>query len=260
MLSQEQNKHFETFGFLVLRKVFTPREAEIMKRESEDIYAEVWGGRPADALGRMALQPFFERRPFLAGLAADDRIYEIGEDLLGPDFVLDGTEGNFHVGDTKWHGGEGKPISVRSVKIAFYLEPLTRDSGCLRFIPGSHLVEFGAKLKVNQDQGDDPVEKNFALAANALPSVPIESNPGDIVLFMENTYHGAFGGQPGRQQHAISFFENPRTDAQVEWVKKMYRQTRFSFRPSESYINSDQPRIRRMVSRLVDLGFDSLPF
>jgi len=260
MLSQEQNKHFETFGFVVLRNVFTLEEAEIMKRESEDIYAEVWGGRPADATERMALQPFFERRPFLAGLAADDRIYEIGEDLLGPDFVLDGTEGNFHVGDTKWHGGEGKPITVRSVKIAFYLEPLTKDSGCLRFIPGSHLAEFGGKLKANQLTDDDPVEKHFELAAAALPSVPIESDPGDIVLFMENTYHGAFGGHAGRQQHAISFFENPRTDEQVEWVKEMYGQTRFSFRPSESYINSDQPRIRRMVSRLLDLGFDSLPF
>ena len=260
MLTDAQKDHFEAFGFVALRQVFTQDEAEIMKRESEDIYEEVWGGKPAEATERKALQPFFERRPFLASLADDDRIYEIGEDLLGPDFVLDGSEGNFHVGDTKWHGGRGDPIVIRSVKIALYLEPLTKDSGCLRFIPGSHLPEFGKKLKVMQRQYDDAAKKPFGLAGAEMPSVPIESEPGDVVLFMENTYHGAFGGHVGRQQHAISFFENPRTDEQVAWVQDMYNRARFSFRPSESYINSDRPRIRRMVSRLLDLGFDSLPY
>ena len=44
----------------------------------------------------------------MASLMSDDRIYGIGEDLLGPDFVLDGTEGHQHVGDTHWHGGRTK--------------------------------------------------------------------------------------------------------------------------------------------------------
>lgn len=260
MLSNEQKSHYDAFGFLVLPGLFSRAEAEVIKRESEEIYEECFGGKPSDATERMSLQPFFERRPFMAGLADDDRIYAIGEDLLGPDFVLDGTEGNFHVGDTAWHGGEGKPITVRTTKITFYLDRLDKASGCLRFIPGSHLPEFGDQLKILNRQYDDPSQLPFGLREVDLPCIAIETEPGDVVVFMENTYHGAFGGHPGRQQHAISFFENPRTDDQVAWVTDMYERARFSFRPSESYLNSDRPRIRRMVSRLVDLGFQALPY
>ena len=35
MLSEEQKLFFETFGFLILRKVFTPDEMTIIKRESD---------------------------------------------------------------------------------------------------------------------------------------------------------------------------------------------------------------------------------
>jgi hypothetical protein len=260
MLTAEQKEFYYSFGFLVLRQLFTDDEAATMKRESEEIYAELFGGKPSDATERMPLQPFFERRPFLAALPDDDRIYSIGEDLLGPDFALDGTEGNFHVGDTAWHGGRGEPITVRTTKIAFYLEPVTKETGCLRFIPGSHLPEFGEKLKVLERQHDDPTDQPFGLGGAELPSVAIDSQPGDVVVFMENTYHGAFGGSPGRQQHAISFFENPKTKDQEAWVRDLYGRARFSFRPSESYINSDRPRIRRIVSKLLEMGFDSLPY
>ena len=46
MLTPEQIDHFETFGFLVLRQLFTPEEAAIMKREAIEIFDEVRGGKP----------------------------------------------------------------------------------------------------------------------------------------------------------------------------------------------------------------------
>ena len=102
MLSEDERLFFSAFGYLVLRGVFTAEEIATIKRESDEIFREGLGVKLAT--GRAALQPFFERRPFMAGLAADDRIYSIGEDLLGPEFFLIGTEGNLHAGDTLWHG------------------------------------------------------------------------------------------------------------------------------------------------------------
>ena len=58
--------------------------------------------------------PFFELNPRLQWLIEDDRIYALGEDLLGPDFVLNATEGNLHVGDTQWHGGGLDPNRYRT--------------------------------------------------------------------------------------------------------------------------------------------------
>ena len=75
-------------------------------------------------------------KPYLSTLPEDDRIYEIGVDLLGPDFILGQTEGRSRAGDTPWHGGE--TYELGTVKINFYLDELTKDTGALRFVPGSH--------------------------------------------------------------------------------------------------------------------------
>ena len=257
MLTPGQVAHFQAFGFLVLRNVFTPEDMNTIEREANEIMEEVRGGAPFEGKERQAVQPFFERRPFTNTLMDDDRIYSIGEDLLGPDFVLDQSEGNLHVGDTVWHGGRSWEI-LPWIKIGFYLEPLTRDTGCLRVIPGSHIrsePDYYEPLRQGDAAGDV-----FGLPQAEIPSVALECGPGDLIVFTENILHASFGGRPGRHQHAISFFKNPTTDSEVQYVLDVYNRTRFTARPLESHINSDRPRVRRMISRLLELGFEPLPY
>ena len=40
-------------------------------------------------------------------------------------------------------------------------------------------------------------------------------------------------------------------------MRKAHDTSTWSFRPAESYINSARPRIRRMVSKPVELGFET---
>ena len=75
MLTGDQKLFFDAFGYLVLRNVFTSDEIATIKRESDDIFREGLGNRLPT--GRVALQPFFERRPFMSGLVGDDRIWGI---------------------------------------------------------------------------------------------------------------------------------------------------------------------------------------
>ena len=44
---------------------------------------------------------------------------------------------------------------------------------------------------------------------------------------------------------------------EIEYVKAIYSKLRDGLHPAESYVNSDNPRIRGMVSRLVELGFNT---
>ena len=157
-LSDAQKDFFETFGFLAVRQLLSPDEVATMLRESNEIMEEVRGGSAFDGVKRQAVQPFFERRPFLHSLIADPRILGIAEGLLGPEIFLNVTEGNLHVGDTAWHGGSGSAEVLPSVKIAFYLEALAKENGALRFIPGSHKGEFSKRLARIQDQADDPYD------------------------------------------------------------------------------------------------------
>ena len=195
---------------------------------------------------------------YLSGLLDDDRIYGIGVDLLGPDFVLDQTEGRLRVGPTPWHGSTARENGLRFIKIGFYLDALTRETGCLRVLPGSHLPGTPDLLAPLRTRNDDPAFAPFGLAPAEVPCVALEVVPGDLVVFTEQVLHGAFGGRPGRHQHAVSFFSNPTTEAQIEELKEIYRTTNWSVRPTEDAIDCDRPRLRRMVARLVELGFESL--
>ena len=259
MLTADQIDHFHTFGFLHLRQLFTADEVATMKREAEEIMSEAREGQPFDPTRTQAVQPFFERRPFLAQIVDDDRIYSLGEDFLGPDFVLDGTTGSLRVGDTGWHGNRGQYGTLLQINIAFYLDPLTRETGALRVVPGSHRPDEPDPWAILRSRNDDPGFRPFGVRPCEIPSVTLETQPGDVVVFTEDLLHAAFGGVPGRHQHAVSFFKNPQTDEEVAYVRNHYERCLFSFHPTESYINSDRPRVQRMVSRLVELGFETLP-
>ena len=257
MLTPGQIAHFETFGFLVLRQLFTPEEAVIMKRESDEIFEEVRGGGPFTGEIWESVVPFFERRPFLSRLPGDDWIYDLAVSLVGPNPILEVTEGNLHTGNTDWHGSKLPGKTMAHAKIAFYLEPLTKETGCLRVIPGSHTAGPTAPFAPLRDRNLDPDFKPFGLPPTEVPSYAIECQPGDVVVFVEETLHAAFGGKAGRQQHAINVVADPKTEEDEGFIKAMYQGTKFCYRPSESYINSDHPRMRRMVSRLVEWGFET---
>ena len=257
MLTSDQMAHFHAFGFLVLRQLLTPSEVAEMKREVDQIMTEQRGGSPFDPTEAQEVQPFFERRPFLAQLVEDDRIYSLGEDLCGPDFILDGTEGSLRVGDTLWHGGSSLYEQLLEIKIAFYVDPLTKDTGCLRVIPGSHRPHSPDHFAILRPRNDDPDFRPFGMAPCEIPCVPLETEPGDVVVFPEDLLHASFGGAPGRQQHAVNFITNPKTDEQLAVLHELYDRHRFGFHPAESYIHSDRPRLRRIVSRLVGQGFET---
>ena len=254
MLSTAQREFFEAFGYLILLGVFTEDEMATIKRESDEILAEGLGNVLPN--GRVAQQPFFEHRPFMSQLVADDRIYEIGEDLLGSGFFLIGTEGNSHAGDTHWHGAGRWEEKIKAVKIAFYPERLTASTGSLRVVPGSHRRGSPDLLEPLRQGSENPDAMPYGIPQPEIPCVALELEPGDLGVFTEEVLHAAFGGHDGRHQHAINFMEKPTTPKKEKDVRDFYDVSSYSLRPSESYVNSDNPRIRQLVSVNLEMGFD----
>ncbi len=264
IISYDQVTHFNTFGFLKLPELFTQEEMETITRESKEIMAEQIPD--FDGTKTVGLPLFAERRPFLAQLVDDDRIHDIPERILGPDFVFTGSGGHFWVGDTPWHGGgHVKKWPIRQIKVSMYLEPLNADNGCLRVIPGSHRNDLRL-IDSRWDQAPDYLEglresssyhpdyRPFRVKPSEVPFVPLESQPGDVLVHTEDLLHASFGGPNGRYQVVFNFITNPRTDEQVHYLLERFYSGP-ELRPPESYVKSDRPRIRRMVSRMVEIGF-----
>ena len=257
MLSDEQKMHFEVFGFLVLRQLFDAEEAATIRREAYEVFLEQRDGLPFDGLERQTVKNVCAMRPFMDSVVDDDRIHGIACDLLGEDYILDGSEGHTFAEDSKMHGGDDRFCILRNIKIAFYLEPLTADSGCLRIIPGSHMPPFVDMLKPLKKQYFDQSYHPFGVSGPELPSCAIETEPGDALVFPEEIFHGAFNGAVGRTQLAVNFAANPVSEKQIEFVRGLYgRPGHTSFIPPRAYVNSNRPRLRNMVSRLCELGFN----
>lgn len=202
-LTDAQVTFFETFGYLGFPGLMADRIDEISS-EFEAVWADRGGGhngKPHDGKARSCIVPFIDQRAKLSSLIDDPRILAIANSLLGEDFNYMGSDGNYYVGDTPWHSDGWHP-EIRHIKIAFYLDSLTRDTGCLRVIPGSHLMgdQFADKLQAQIRKS----ESEWAIHGRDVPAIPLEITPGDVVVFNHNTKHAAFGGNTHRRMFTIN--------------------------------------------------------
>lgn len=203
VLTEQQHNFFNTFGYLGFPGLLADRAAEI-----DAAFEGVWDGRggghngkPHDGTARSCIVPFIDQSEVLSSLLDDPRIHGIATSLLGDDFNYMGSDGNYYVGDTPWHSDGWHPKTLH-IKIAFYLDPLTRDTGALRVIPGSH--RLGDHFADNLQKQIRQSPELWGVEGPHLPAIALETKPGDILLFNHNTKHAAFGGSKSRRMFTIN--------------------------------------------------------
>jgi hypothetical protein len=213
-LSEQQINFFQTFGYLSFPGLMTDRIQEI-----ERAFEAVWegrggghNGRPHDGTARSCIVPFIDQSETLSSLLDDPRINGIATGLLGEDFNYMGSDGNYYVGDTRWHS-DGWHKEMLHIKLAFYLDPLTANTGALRVIPGSHRIgDAYAEGLQSQIRKSNEL---WGMEGHHLPAVALETNPGDLVCFNHNTKHAAFGGNSHRRMFTINLCQRyPETKLQ----------------------------------------------
>ena len=257
MSRSEDQQRFDTFGFVVKPQLFTPAEIDLISGEFDAAMREE-RERPGPALTeRQTIHDWVRGRPEVAFLETDPRIRGKVDELLGEDNRLkDNNDGNLYVGDTGWHPdlgwdaaipeGENDPYRLAgnltnhyrpSIKAAFYLDPVGRDSGGLRVIPGSHrnpyhdslwslhldipararnfehvapkLLQMWERDTGSPEGGEellrDPEVNIFGIPPAEVPAHAIESEPGDVVCFSHQLWHASFGGGSGRRMFTLNF-------------------------------------------------------
>ena len=172
-----------------------------------------------------------------------------------------GSDGNLYVGDTHWH--PDNRAKYRRIKVAFYLDHVTKDTGCLRVIPGSHRPVLHDDLK-EQWPVDDAAESPYGVAGSEIPSYPLESTPGDVVFFNQNLWHASYGGRTGRRMFTLNFGAKPTNDNDYEILRTTYNQnirfvedmqyTKSDRIYTDSFLHSESPRIKSMVKELLVMG------
>ncbi len=226
-LNEQQIGLFETFGFLNFPGLLA-QEVDWISAGFEQVWAEHGGGhdgKPHDYQRRSALIQFIDRNEKLCTLLDDERIVGIASSLLGDDFNYFTSDGNYYVGDTRWHSDGWRSRGYASIKMALYLDPLTRDTGCLRVIPGSHRPgdKYADAVQAQIRQS----EELWGVHGRDLPAVALETQPGDLLLFHHNLKHASFGGDARRRMFTINLTQRYREEDLQELRDMIGGESRF---------------------------------
>ncbi len=126
-LTHEQKQFFDTFGYLILPGLLAD-DVQWIKEEFEAVFQD--RGVVHDGSKRSTVVPFIDQRERLCTLLDHPKVVGLIGSLLGEDFNYVGGDGNYYTGDTQWHS-DGFHNVGKFMKVALYLDPVARNTGCL---------------------------------------------------------------------------------------------------------------------------------
>ena len=205
-ITPQQTAFFETFGYIVMPGLIKD-EISWVTDEFEQVFRDK--GIAHDATKRTCVVPFIDQRERLCTLLDHPKIEGLAASLIGDDFTYTGSDGNYYTGDTSWHS-DGFHSVGKHLKIAIYLDPVARDTGALRVIPGTHRIDddWSAKQAVRS-------RELWGIEGRDVPAVALESQPGDVVAFNHNLMHAAFGGNTRRRMFTLNSCRRAETPEEV---------------------------------------------
>ena len=133
-LTEQQLRHFKTFGFVTFRQLLSPEEMGIYNREF-DRGLQAWAqhGRHAETYGPCV--PLHDSdTPFIASLLDDPRFADVAEQVLETKVLGIWSDASRRFAETPWHTDQ-VTSKYKAVKFAIYPDPLVSSNGALRVIP-----------------------------------------------------------------------------------------------------------------------------
>ena len=215
-LTDDQIKQFEEDGFLFPYDVYTPEDAAVLYAKYAKL-EETLGEEPQKRFRIKAQLPF----PWLCDVVRHPRLLDAVEDLIGPDILCWGsaffTKKANDPRFISWHTDSFiygfEPAETVTAWLGF--NDSTLESGCLKYIPGSHRTTAQHEIR--------PDPNNLASLGQNVIDVPEDKavdavlRAGQVVFHHESVVHSSM---PNRSNH-------PRIGFSIHYVAPHVRETRF---------------------------------
>ena len=254
-LEYHQTMHLNAFGYLPL-----PRRLDVaLVREVGATMASLFGDRlEADVdEGLWHADPDVANRLFSSAAFAD-----AAASIVGHDFVYVRSTCVRLSGDRSWRGGGGVlRWPLPHITLLLFPDAVDTASGCMRVVPFSH-QNYLRLLDSRWDQAPDYLyglrnpdlrwqHSAFGVADRDIPSLPLISEPGDLLVITEDALHASFGDAP-RDYLAATFMARPRSYEQLHFLRQLHS-AGGGLRPSTAMVGSAEEAVRRMIQPLVDM-------
>jgi len=220
MNSLDDKTHFDTFGFVIKRKMFSDDEMAQFSDWFIQGFERLRGG-PYQEGDYDIVQPAIGLHEGFGGYFADPRVHDTLERLLGEGYQALGSDAQQYCRGTPWHRdtiismqpAEAKPFVM--LKVAMYLDDLSEGQGSLWIVPGSHHPgSFYDSLDALLNDGRSGRERPPQEIPGAIDT---RTRPGDVIFFNQHAYHATFGGDAGRRIFSMTFSQKPVEDWHLEW-------------------------------------------
>lgn len=212
--------HYWREGYAIVRGFFNADEIAEIAGALDQLYAEGVGhGRcfrhgnlfynvarereGSEPLVRMVQWPSYHQ-PVLNAVRLDTRFVELLEPLIGCDLKQIINQVHWKapgsLGDFAWHqdsrsrrpAAAFRNLGTAYVQTGLAIDPHTPESGCLRFIPGSHLrgdLHMDCSNKaMGTAMADDMLD---AVGLTAEDAIDVLLEPGDLALWSPYLVHGS---------------------------------------------------------------------
>jgi ectoine hydroxylase-related dioxygenase (phytanoyl-CoA dioxygenase family) len=207
-------------GYTVVRGFFDPEEVTELATAMDQLHAEgIAHGRSfrhgnlfynvtrerdgSEALVRMVQWPSYHQ-PVLNRVRLDPRFTQLLEPLIGRDLKQIINQVHWKapgsLGDFAWHQDSRSrrpPAAYRNLATAYVqtglaIDPHTAESGCMRFIPGSHLRgDLGIDCSRHSLGAAMTNAALEAVGLSADDAVDLLLEPGDLALWSPYLVHGS---------------------------------------------------------------------
>lgn len=224
-------------GYAIVRGFFDRREIDAVGAAIDDVHAEgvahgrsfrhgnlfynvaARASRAASAnsangapLVRMVQWPSYHQA-VLNGVRLDRRFADLLEPLLGRDLKQIINQVHWKapggIGDFAWHQDSRfrKPdaayrnLGTSNVQTGLAIDPHVPESGCMRFVPGSHL-RGEIDLDISGEVLGRPMSDDVLAEAGLSPDdvIQVELAPGDLALWSPYLVHGSGSNRSGHQR------------------------------------------------------------
>jgi hypothetical protein len=218
MLTAAQIAHYRTFGYVVMRRCFSPAEVETIRGESLRALVAEYRHQPFDGTRRQWCCMLGDDAPLSASLLEDPRFFDVAEQLHGKVLPYWCDANRYVDPTTHWHPDIGDDdFAFAGVKYAIYLQPLRAQTGALRVIPGSHLQPLHDQVKAWLAGHAPPIDQ--------VPAVACEVDPGDVIAFNFPLWHAAVGGAVDRALNTLAFYPYPHDEHERRYMAENMRRS-----------------------------------
>ena len=252
-LTEQQCAFFETFGFLVFPQMLADDLPWINQG-----FEEVFAARAEAHDGTRRTIAGTDSSALLCTLLDHPKVVEAASSLMGDDFNYLGGDANYYVGDTGWHSDGWHDVGLY-VKMAFYLDPVMRatPAAC-----ASSPAATGSGTTGSATCGASTIpEQNFGVSGREVPSVALESTPGDVVVFNHNLHHAAYGGGNRRRMFTLNLSRRAEAPVEVQELRGFINSNaRFWVEQSHSEVmrRTASPARMRHLAQVIE-NEDELP-